>query len=120
MEEHIQIGKYTLESPTTGMYSDSKIIYREYIQNSVDALEEAVESNLIEPQGMRIDIIVDAENDYISIRDNGTGIASANAVSTLMINDKRREDGYEDCVNQGKPAQKRLFQHAGGRVYKGR
>lgn len=84
MEENIQVGKYTLESLTTGMYSDPKIIYREYIQNSVDALEMAVQSNLIEAQSMRIDIIVDAENSYISIRDNGTGINSENAVSTLM------------------------------------
>lgn len=84
MEENIQVGKYTLESLTTGMYSDPKIIYREYIQNSVDALENAVRQNLLELQSMRIDIIVDAENAYISIRDNGTGIPSADAVSTLM------------------------------------
>ena len=63
MDENIQIGKYTLESLTTGMYSDPKIIYREYIQNSVDALEMAVQSNLIEPQSMRIDIIVDVEKE---------------------------------------------------------
>lgn len=84
MDENIQVGKYTLESLTTGMYSDPKIIYREYIQNSVDALEAAVQCNLIEPQSVRIDIIVDAENAYISIRDNGTGINSSNAVPTLM------------------------------------
>jgi len=84
MEENIQVGKYTLESLTTGMYSDPKIIYREYIQNSVDALEMAVQSNLLEPQSMRIDIVVDAENNYISIHDNGTGINSDIAVATLM------------------------------------
>lgn len=84
MADVIQVGKYTLESLTTGMYSDPKIIYREYIQNSVDALESAVAANLIESQSMRIDIIVDEENSYISIRDNGTGIATAQAVSTLM------------------------------------
>lgn len=84
MPDNIQIGKYTLESLTTGMYSDPKIIYREYIQNSVDALETAVEMNLVEPQGMRIDIVIDAEASYISIRDNGTGIPKESAVSTLM------------------------------------
>lgn len=83
-ENNIQVGKYTLESLTTGMYSDPKIIYREYIQNSVDSLENAVEQNLIEPQSMRIDIVVDEENSLISIRDNGTGISSQTAVSTLM------------------------------------
>ena len=76
MADVIQVGKYTLESLTTGMYSDPKIIYREYIQNSVDALESAVAANLLEPQSMRIDIVVDAENSYISIRDNGIGIPS--------------------------------------------
>ena len=84
MPDNIQVGKYTLESLTTGMYSDPKIIYREYIQNSVDALETAVEMNLVEPQGMRIDIVIDAEASYISIRDNGTGIPKESAVSTLM------------------------------------
>ena len=84
MADVIQVGKYTLESLTTGMYSDPKIIYREYIQNSVDSLESAVSANLIEPQSMRIDIIVDAESAYISIKDNGTGIPAAQAVSTLM------------------------------------
>ena len=84
MADVIQVGKYTLESLTTGMYSDPKIIYREYIQNSVDSLENAVNANLLEPQSMRIDIVVDAENSYISIRDNGTGIATAQAVSMLM------------------------------------
>lgn len=80
----IQVGKYTLESLTTGMYSDPKIIYREYIQNSVDSLENAIAQNMIEPQSMRIDIIVDDENSVISIRDNGTGIPCGKAVSTLM------------------------------------
>lgn len=83
-EEAVQVGKYTLESLTTGMYSDPKIVYREYIQNSVDALENAVSLGLIEPQSMRIDIIVDAEFSYISIKDNGTGIAAADAPQTLM------------------------------------
>ena len=83
-EENVQVGKYTLESLTTGMYSDPKIVYREYIQNSVDSLEQAIDLGLIEPQSMRIDIIVDADNSYISIKDNGMGISSIDAVKTLM------------------------------------
>lgn len=84
MAENIQVGKYTLESLTTGMYSDPKIIYREYIQNSVDSLETAVQMNIIEPQSMRIDIVVNEEDSYISIRDNGTGISSEQVAPTLM------------------------------------
>lgn len=83
-EEIVQVGKYTLESLTTGMYSDSKIVYREYIQNSVDSLEHAVSLGMLEQQGMRIDIIVNADESYISIKDNGTGISAAEAAQTLM------------------------------------
>lgn len=80
----VQVGKYTLESLTTGMYSDPKIVYREYIQNSVDALENAVSLGIIEANSMRIDIIVNAEEASISIKDNGTGIAALEAPNTLM------------------------------------
>ncbi len=83
-EEIVQVGKYTLESLTTGMYSDPKIVYREYIQNSVDSLEHAVSIGVLEQSSMRIDIVVNAEESYISIKDNGTGIAAAEAAQTLM------------------------------------
>lgn len=90
--ENVQVGKYTLESLTTGMYSDPKIVYREYIQNSVDSLETAVANNLLEPQGMRIDVVINAEESMISIRDNGMGIPCAEAKETLMNvgNSKKR------------------------------
>ena len=91
-DQNVQVGKYTLESLTTGMYSDPKIVYREYIQNSVDALEAAVANNLLEPQGMRIDIIINEEMSTISIRDTGTGMSCAEANETLMKvgNSKKR------------------------------
>ena len=82
--KNVEVGKYTLESLTTGMYSDPKIVYREYIQNSVDSLEEAVRQGLIEPQSMRIDVLVNEEENKITIRDNGVGISSKIAVSTLL------------------------------------
>lgn len=84
MEQDIQVGKYTLESLTTGMYSDPKIVYREYIQNSVDSLESAVNDGLIEKDSMRISITISAENSCISIRDNGTGILNSEAKKNLM------------------------------------
>ena len=62
MEAEVQVGKYTLESLTTGMYSDPKIVYREYIQNSVDSLENAVRQGIIEQSSMRIDIILIAKH----------------------------------------------------------
>ena len=34
----ISIGKFTLESLTTGMYNEPESCFREYIQNAVDVL----------------------------------------------------------------------------------
>ena len=36
-----KIGKNVLENLTQAMYSDSRIIYREYIQNSTDQIDIA-------------------------------------------------------------------------------
>ena len=43
----IEIGKFTLESLTTGMYNDPEIVYREYIQNAVDSFDNAVEQKIM-------------------------------------------------------------------------
>ena len=80
----IEIGKFTLESLTTGMYNDPEIVYREYIQNSVDSFDNAVEQKIMTVDDCRIEIIVDADRQEISIKDNGTGIAKEKAVKTLL------------------------------------
>ena len=43
----IEIGKFTLESLTTGMYNNPEIVYREYIQNAVDKFDSAIKQGLI-------------------------------------------------------------------------
>ncbi len=80
----ISIGKFTLESLTTGMYSEPESYYREYIQNAVDSIDEAVKQGLLQPDESRIEIVVDEQKAEISIKDNGTGITSALAGKTLL------------------------------------
>lgn len=80
----ISIGKFTLESLTTGMYSEPESCYREYIQNAVDSLDSAVVQHLLSIEDCRIEIIVDSQNNSISIKDNGTGISSSTAAKTLL------------------------------------
>ena len=80
----IEIGKFTLESLTTGMYNDPEIVYREYIQNAVDSFDNAVEQKIMTADDCRIEIIVDAERQEISVKDNGTGIKKELAVKTLL------------------------------------
>lgn len=80
----IEIGKFTLESLTTGMYNDPEIIYREYIQNAVDSFDSSVAQGLMNCDDCRIEIIVDSDRQEISIKDNGTGIQKELAQKTLL------------------------------------
>lgn len=84
MTESIQVGKFTLESLTTGMYNDPESCFREYIQNAVDSIDLAVEQGLLRTEDSRIEIIIDDGQKTISVKDNGTGISSAIAKSTLL------------------------------------
>lgn len=80
----ISIGKFTLESLTTGMYNEPETCYREYIQNAVDAIDEAINSGILTIPESRIEIIVDEERQSISIKDNGSGIKNSEAGKTLL------------------------------------
>ena len=64
------------------LYSNPRCIYREYIQNALDSINEAVKLGILpkEKDG-RVSIII-SKND-ISIEDNGTGIRSDRAVKIL-------------------------------------
>ena len=70
----IVVGKNVLESLTTGMYSDNRIVYREYIQNASDSIDRAVRDGTLPKEQARMDITINANRRQIRIRDNGTGI----------------------------------------------
>ncbi len=70
------VGKNILDNLTTGMYSDSKVIYREYIQNACDQIDLATQIGLLAPNEGSVDIFTDSHKRYISIKDNATGVRS--------------------------------------------
>jgi hypothetical protein len=81
----ISIGKYTLESLTSGMYLEPLSLYKEYIQNAVDSLDEAVEAGLLQKEDGQVLISVDRENRQIVIEDNGVGVRSGDRSILLNI-----------------------------------
>lgn len=81
---NIVVGKHTLESLTSGMYSDSFVVYREYIQNSTDAIDEAIRKGLLKPGEDRIDVEISPVEKRISIIDNGIGVPHDLAEKTLI------------------------------------
>lgn len=78
----IKIGKNAIENLTRGMYEDSKIIYREYIQNAADQIDYALKNKLFNEE-MIIDIKIDKKNRNVTIKDNATGVKLDMIESTL-------------------------------------
>lgn len=84
MKHDLIIGKYTLESITNGMYASPLDFYREYIQNAVDSIDDAISDALESNEEYEIAINIDPQNRMISIFDNGKGISCTSAISTLI------------------------------------
>lgn len=76
-------GANILENLTTGMYQDSKVIYREYIQNSCDQIDKAVREGILRDGDGLVDIQLDVASRSITIEDNATGIPADLFVRTL-------------------------------------
>ena len=83
MPKDIVIGKYAIESLTTGMYTDPFVIYREYIQNATDAIDDAIHQSIIEAKDGAIKVMIDDKNHRIVIEDNGIGLSQENAYRFL-------------------------------------
>lgn len=84
MNEKIIIGKHTLESLTSGMYSDPYVVFREYIQNSVDSIDAAIENGTLKTGEDQIIVQLRPTEQEIIIRDNGTGISNTEAEKVLI------------------------------------
>ena len=84
MNNNIVIGKHTLESLTSGMYSDPYVVFREYIQNAADSIDDAYKAKLLAKGNDRINISVSPLERLIVIEDNGLGIPADKAEKTLV------------------------------------
>lgn len=80
----IIIGKHTLESLTSGMYSESYVVFREYIQNSVDSIDEAVRTGVLEAGKGQIVVRLSPIENRIVITDNGLGVPFSDAENRLI------------------------------------
>ena len=71
----IFVGKDILELVSSSMYVDPLTIYREYIQNAADSIDEAKEKGVLGPRTPgRVDITLDLTERRVLIRDNGAGV----------------------------------------------
>jgi len=91
----IKIGKNVIDNLTTGMYQDSKIIFREYIQNSADQIDKAIKMRLYDNEDLQIEININAETRTVQVMDNATGIRASDVkakLANIADSDKDRDE----------------------------
>ena len=84
MNNNIVIGKHTLESLTSGMYSDPYVVFREYIQNAADPIDDAYNARVLIRGYDKINISVSPLERLIIVEDNGLGIPYEKAEKALV------------------------------------
>lgn len=84
------------------MYSEPKTIYREYVQNALDSVNNAIKDNiLIQAKDGIVNIQIDKRQKQIIIKDNGTGICAENATRTLLDISASTKDGVNQAGQFG-------------------
>ena len=87
MKNNIFVGRNLLETITSALYESPIILFREYVQNSLDAYNNATKYEDKEKiPDFKVDINIDKTNRKITILDNGYGIKN----SEKFVNDMLR------------------------------
>lgn len=96
------VGKTQLQSLILTLYSDSRTIFREYIQNACDSIYDAVSAGILKSENEgHVAVNINSYARYITIRDNGTGIPRDRAVPTLMDIFHSSKDGINTAGQYG-------------------
>lgn len=81
----IVVGKDVLELLSSAMYVDPLSIFREYVQNAADAIDDARRTGILDANARgEVSITLDASKRTIRILDNGCGIPVETAVQRLL------------------------------------
>jgi len=82
--EDIIIGNDLLELVSSAMYVDPMSIFREYVQNAADAIEQARRTGTLDQDAPgKVDIEIDGKTRSVRIRDNGVGLSGEAFVKRL-------------------------------------
>lgn len=85
-KNNIIVGRSMLETITVALYENPIILFREYVQNSLDAHNRAVDSGLPKLKDLNVTITLNKISRTIVIRDNGYGIESYEKFKERMLN----------------------------------
>jgi hypothetical protein len=79
----LTIGKHILDTLSIGMYNNPLMLFREYIQNSADAIDQIACMGGHYVRYSKIEIIINGKERSITIRDNATGIKAKDVLKKL-------------------------------------
>ncbi len=82
-ESKARVGKFILDTLSIGMYSNPLMLLREYVQNSVDAIDEYAERYGYNKEEAHIELSINGRSKSVVITDNGFGIPVKQAWSSL-------------------------------------
>ena len=82
------VGADILDVVTSGMYVDPRAVYREYVQNAVDAIEDAD----LGAEGV-VEIGISPDEGSVRIRDNGPGVARDEVEGALVAIARSKKRG---------------------------
>jgi len=71
----VEVGKDILDLLAAAMYIDPLNIFREYIQNSADAIDEAKDVGLLKETHGKVEVTFNYGDRSVVIRDNGIGVS---------------------------------------------
>lgn len=91
--EEIVIGKDVIELLAGAMYADPLTVYREYVQNAADAVDQARAQGLHFAPGPHVVISFDHTERTVRIRDVGVGLAGPDFVRRLTSIGASRKRG---------------------------
>ncbi len=94
--QEVTMGKDILGLLSSSMYKNPLTIYREYIQNAADAIDEARAAGFFrQGQEARIEVNLDTVARKIRIRDNGIGINAKEFVSRMIAFGASKKKGSQ-------------------------
>lgn len=85
-------GKNVIETLSEGMYDNPLFLFREYVQNSADAIDAAEKCGILKSGEGEIIININGNEREISFVDNGTGITKDNVARMLAnVGDSQKD-----------------------------
>lgn len=83
VKDHPIIGRQLFDVITSGMYDDPLMVFREYVQNSVDSIDIGIEHGDLKLDEALIQITLSGQDRTLTVLDNGLGLSNESAHTIL-------------------------------------